>query len=114
VKQLDLADLRSIHALAADLAATLPCLDLLTLNAGVMAVRPKQLTKDGFEMQMGVNHIGHFYLAQRLLPLMNKVSGLAATQGLHSSGSSGGSGGSSSGSRRASNLVSRQSSTALS
>jgi NAD(P)-dependent dehydrogenase (short-subunit alcohol dehydrogenase family) len=110
VKQLDLADLRSIHALAADLAATLPCLDLLILNAGVMAVRPKQLTKDGFEMQMGVNHIGHFYLAQCLLPLMNKVSGLTATQGLHS----GGSGGSSSGSRRASNLVSKQSSTALS
>ena len=81
VKQLDLADLRSIHALAADLAATLHRLDLLVLNAGVMALRPRQLTKDGFEMQLGVNHIGHFYLLQRLLPLMKKVRGLTATQG---------------------------------
>lgn len=50
MKQLDLADLASIRALGADLAASLARLDLLILNAGVMAC-PKTQTKDGFEMQ---------------------------------------------------------------
>ncbi len=51
VKQLDLADLSSVKALGADLAASLPRLDLLVLNAGVMAC-PKSATKDGLEMQV--------------------------------------------------------------
>lgn len=72
-KQLDLADLRSVKALADDLAASLARLDLLVLNAGVMAC-PKMHTKDGFEMQIGTNHFGHFYLTKLLLPKM-KSSG---------------------------------------
>lgn len=52
VSQLDLADVRSIRDLAAQLAASLPSLDLLILNGGVMAMRPgPQRTADGFEMQ---------------------------------------------------------------
>ena len=52
VQQLDLADLSSIKAAADALAASLPRLDLLILNAGVMAC-PEGRTKDGFEMQVG-------------------------------------------------------------
>ncbi|PRW56818.1 short-chain dehydrogenase reductase SDR [Chlorella sorokiniana] len=71
VQRLDLADLSSIKA-AGDALASLPSLDLLVLNAGVMAVRPKQHTKDGFELQFGTNHLGHFYLSSQLLPKMKK------------------------------------------
>ncbi|KAL4442102.1 hypothetical protein ABPG77_011363 [Micractinium sp. CCAP 211/92] len=71
VCQLDLADLRSIQALAAQLASSGPSPDLLILNAGVMALSPgPQRTADGFEMQFGVNHLGHFLLCQLLLPKM--------------------------------------------
>ncbi|PRW05915.1 retinol dehydrogenase 12-like [Chlorella sorokiniana] len=73
VQQLDLADLTSIKAAGEALAASLPRLDLLILNAGVMAC-PEGRTKDGFEMQIGTNHFGHFYLTQLLLPKM-KASG---------------------------------------
>ena len=52
VRQLDLASLASVKALADDLAASLPRLDTLLLNAGVMAC-PKSQTKDGLEMQVG-------------------------------------------------------------
>lgn len=38
----------------------------------VMAVRPKQHTKDGFELQFGTNHLGHYYFASLLLPKMKK------------------------------------------
>ena len=57
VKQLDLASLASVKALADDLAACLPRLDTLMLNAGVMAC-PKTQTKDGFEMQVGASSRG--------------------------------------------------------
>lgn len=69
VKQLDLADLASVQALAEDMNATEPRLDLLILNAGVMAC-PKSYTKQGFEMQIGVNHFGHMLLTQLLLEKM--------------------------------------------
>ncbi|CEP11684.1 hypothetical protein [Parasitella parasitica] len=63
--QLDLSDLSSIKSFAnAFLELNLP-LDLLVNNAGVMG-GPKFFTKDGFEMQFGVNHMGHFYLTQLL------------------------------------------------
>ncbi|KAK9866173.1 hypothetical protein WJX84_008272 [Apatococcus fuscideae] len=69
VKQLDLADLKSVQALAADMNASEPRLDLLILNAGVMAC-PKSYTKQNFEIQMGTNHLGHALLCQLLLEKM--------------------------------------------
>jgi NAD(P)-dependent dehydrogenase (short-subunit alcohol dehydrogenase family) len=64
VRELDLADLASVHAFA---DAWEGDLDVLVNNAGVMAV-PEQRTKDGFEMQLGTNHLGHFALTNLLLP----------------------------------------------
>src|SRR5579884_3012607 len=68
VRPLDLGDLASVERFAAGLAGE-PRLDLLANNAGVMAV-DRGLTADGFEMHMGVNHLGHFALTVRLLPLL--------------------------------------------
>jgi NAD(P)-dependent dehydrogenase (short-subunit alcohol dehydrogenase family) len=67
IRQLDLADFASIKALAKSLAQDFPKIDLLILNAGIMAC-PLSRTKQGFEQQIGVNHIGHFYLTKLLLP----------------------------------------------
>jgi NAD(P)-dependent dehydrogenase (short-subunit alcohol dehydrogenase family) len=64
VRSLDLADLSSVAAFAADLSGRV---DVLVNNAGVMAVPPRR-TVDGFEMQLGTNHLGHFALTGRLLP----------------------------------------------
>jgi len=61
---LDLADLASVHAFAADLS--FERIDLLLNNAGVMAI-PRRETTDGFEMQLGVNHLGHFALTGLLI-----------------------------------------------
>lgn len=66
---LDLADLDEVAATAASLMGALDRLDLLILNAGVM-VPPESLTAQGFELQFGVNHLGHFALTGRLLPLL--------------------------------------------
>jgi NAD(P)-dependent dehydrogenase (short-subunit alcohol dehydrogenase family) len=69
--RLDLADLRSIEAFAREVEATYERLDLLIANAGVMGL-PKGETKDGFELHLGTNHLGHFALATRLLPLLER------------------------------------------
>jgi NAD(P)-dependent dehydrogenase (short-subunit alcohol dehydrogenase family) len=66
---LDLADLASVHDFAAGEAATGP-VDLLVNNAGLMLVPSRVLTRDGFESQMGVNHLGHFALTAGLLPAL--------------------------------------------
>ena len=71
----DLASLASVEAFAAGFAAAHPRLDLLINNAGVMALPTRQLTADGFEMQLGANHLGHFALAGRLLPLLRQAPG---------------------------------------
>ena len=55
---LDLADLSSIAALARHLLARGHPLDLLINNAGVMAIPERRLTRDGFEMHIGTNHLG--------------------------------------------------------
>jgi len=59
IVDLDLADLASIRRCAEDLNQRLERLDLLINNAGIMAI-PRAETKDGFEMQLGTNHLGHF------------------------------------------------------
>jgi len=64
VRPLDLADLASVRAFA---DATEGPVNLLVDNAGVMAT-PEQRTVDGFEMQIGTNHLGHFALTNLLLP----------------------------------------------
>jgi NAD(P)-dependent dehydrogenase (short-subunit alcohol dehydrogenase family) len=64
VRRLDLADLASVRAFAAELDRDV---DVLIDNAGVMAV-PRAKTADGFELQLGTNHLGHFALAGLLLP----------------------------------------------
>ena len=66
---LDLADLGSVRAFADQLAARHAGVDLLVKNAGVMAL-PYRKTADGFEMQLGTNHLGHFALTGRLLPAL--------------------------------------------
>ena len=64
VRRLDLADLASVREFAASWRGEL---DLLINNAGVMNI-PEAGTKDGFEMQFGTNHLGHFALTNLLLP----------------------------------------------
>jgi NAD(P)-dependent dehydrogenase (short-subunit alcohol dehydrogenase family) len=66
---LDLGDLASVRAFAAAFASGHSRLDLLVNNAGVMAP-PRRITKDGFELQFGTNHLGHFALTGLLLPLL--------------------------------------------
>jgi len=66
---LDLASLSSVEAAAAEVAQRIDRLDVLLNNAGVMAP-PLGRTEDGFETQIGTNHLGHFALTARLLPLL--------------------------------------------
>ena len=63
--ELDLADLSSIKV-AAEIVNKEPTLDILVNNAGVM-VPPRTMTRDGFELQFGVNHLGHFALTGQIL-----------------------------------------------
>jgi NAD(P)-dependent dehydrogenase (short-subunit alcohol dehydrogenase family) len=66
---LDLSDLDSVAAFAAAFARSHDRLDLLINNAGVM-VPPLGRTRQGFELQFGTNHLGHFALTGHLLPLL--------------------------------------------
>ena len=67
VVRLDLADLASVRTFSEAFGAKYDTLDILLNNAGLMAT-PFRQTVDGFEMQFGVNHLGHFALTGRLLP----------------------------------------------
>lgn len=69
VLALDLGSLSSIEAFAAALATKHPRVDVLMNNAGVM-VPPYTKTADGFELQLGTNHLGHYALTGRVLPLL--------------------------------------------
>jgi len=64
---LDLGSLESVEQAAATIAGHHQAIDILTNNAGLMAC-PERRTADGFEMQLGVNHLGHWILTARLLP----------------------------------------------
>jgi NAD(P)-dependent dehydrogenase (short-subunit alcohol dehydrogenase family) len=74
VRPLDLADLASVRALAARVRAEEGALHLLGNNAGLMAVDEGR-TADGFEVQFGVNHLGHFVLTAELAPLLLATPG---------------------------------------
>ena len=69
---LDLADLESVKKFAGEFKQKYTRLDLLISNAGIM-VPPYSKTKDGFELQIGTNHLGHFALTGLLLDLLNKT-----------------------------------------
>ncbi len=74
VQALDLTSLESVRNAAAGVRATHQRIDLLVNNAGVM-YNPKQTTDDGFEMQFGTNHLGHFAFTGLLLDLLLPVPG---------------------------------------
>jgi NAD(P)-dependent dehydrogenase (short-subunit alcohol dehydrogenase family) len=69
VAELDLADLASVRQFATAYSEAHGSLDVLVNNAGVMAI-PRRRTVDGFEMQFGTNHLGHFALTALLLPAL--------------------------------------------
>src|SRR5882757_640173 len=71
-ENLDLASLASVAAFATRFAATHAAIDLLINNAGVMALPERQVTADGFEMQLGTNYLGHYALTAHLLPLLRR------------------------------------------
>jgi NAD(P)-dependent dehydrogenase (short-subunit alcohol dehydrogenase family) len=70
VMTLDLASLTSIRAFAETVQKKFTRLDILINNAGIMGI-PHQITADGFEVQFGVNHLGHYALTGLLLRLLN-------------------------------------------
>jgi NAD(P)-dependent dehydrogenase (short-subunit alcohol dehydrogenase family) len=78
VASLDLADLASVRAFAASILDSGERLDLLVNNAGVMAI-PRRLTTDGFEMQLGTNHLGPMALTLGLLPALVRTGGSGAS-----------------------------------
>jgi NAD(P)-dependent dehydrogenase (short-subunit alcohol dehydrogenase family) len=77
---LDLSSLDSVTALAERLLAEGEPIHLLVNNAGVMTPPERQTTADGFELQLGTNHLGHFALTGRLLPLLEAGKARVTTQ----------------------------------
>ncbi|MNB97170.1 Serine 3-dehydrogenase [compost metagenome] len=71
-EDLDLADLASVHAFGERMNKQRKDLDLLINNAGVMTPPVRRTTKDGFELQLGTNYLGHFALTAHLMPLLIK------------------------------------------
>jgi NAD(P)-dependent dehydrogenase (short-subunit alcohol dehydrogenase family) len=88
IRALDLSSLKSVAVLGEELAAQGRPIDILINNAGVMTPPQRQETEDGFELQFGANHLGHFALTAHLLPLLRAaeaarvvtVSSIAASQ----------------------------------
>jgi NAD(P)-dependent dehydrogenase (short-subunit alcohol dehydrogenase family) len=88
VQPLDLSDLDSVRTFADRFASSNDRLDLLVNNAGVM-VPPLGRTKQGFELQFGTNHLGHFALAAHLAPLVMSTPDarfVVVSSGVHHSG----------------------------
>lgn len=75
VERLDLASLQSVRDCAEALRAKEDKIDILVNNAGVMMC-PNYKTEEGFDMQFGTNHLGHFLLTELLLPLIEKSAAL--------------------------------------
>lgn len=79
---LDLIDLHSVKSFAEEVKKRVSHVNLLINNAGVMAIPTREVTRDGFEMQFGTNHVAHFYLFQclkdRLLAGANNSSNFAS------------------------------------
>jgi NAD(P)-dependent dehydrogenase (short-subunit alcohol dehydrogenase family) len=88
IAALDLSSLKSVAAMGDELTAQGRPIDILINNAGVMTPPQRQQTDDGFELQFGTNHLGHFALTGHLMPLLRAaqsprvvtVSSLAAAQ----------------------------------
>ena len=74
VVSLDLGSLASVRAAASSILEGRAGIDILVNNAGLMGI-PERTTADGFEMQFGVNHLGHFVLTARLLPAVERANG---------------------------------------
>ncbi|GAB3928440.1 SDR family NAD(P)-dependent oxidoreductase [Kribbella albertanoniae] len=82
--ELDLADLSSVERAATHVANSYDSLDILVNNAGVMAT-PFRQTIDGFELQIGTNHLGHFALTGRLMPLLKGGRVVTVSSFMHKS-----------------------------
>jgi NAD(P)-dependent dehydrogenase (short-subunit alcohol dehydrogenase family) len=79
---LDLADLASVRRAAETVLTSTDSLDILVNNAGVMAT-PSRRTGDGFELQFGTNHLGHFALTGLLSPALHQARVVTVTSLLH-------------------------------
>ena len=82
LRQLDLSDLSTCKDLGKSMCDEGRPLDVLINNAGVMAT-PEMSTKDGFEYQLGVNHLGHFALTASLWPMLSHRDRYAHVPGCH-------------------------------
>ncbi|KAJ5699007.1 hypothetical protein N7462_001012 [Penicillium macrosclerotiorum] len=78
---LDLGSFKSIRAAAAQFQADSDRLDILILNAGTMG-NPATKTEEGFEVQLGTNHVGHFLFAKLLLPVLQKTVAAQRARGV--------------------------------
>jgi len=77
--EIDLADLESVEVFAESFRENHESLEILCNNAGLMAI-PRRETVDGFEMQLGVNHLGHFALTGHLIDMLIESKGRIVNQ----------------------------------
>lgn len=80
VRALDLSSLESVADLAVGLVREGRPIDVLVNNAGIMTPPRRQMTREGFELQLATNHLGHFALTVRLLPLLRAAGATVTTQ----------------------------------
>lgn len=72
VRELDLASLTSVSTFVEHMSNELDRIDVLVNNAGLVILGDRQTTSEGFELHLGTNHLGHFALVGRLLPLLER------------------------------------------